>query len=182
MKRPLLFVFLLLFVTACLPLDARAASSDDDIREVVFRYQFTPWIKSYREHGPASLEQKVFFISVAADGSDPIFAERLGPDGRPIVSPSADPSTELLRRFAHHKPSVKARSHARKDMEGTKDKETGRAGVIFYAGKITRVSDAEVQVEGGHYEHGLSASSATYHLRKKNNKWVVVKITTHMVS
>lgn len=182
MRKSILFIVLLIIVASCFSLHADTGTDDDDIREVVFRHRFSFWIEAYAKYEPTSLNEKVFFLSVGVDDSDPIFYNLVGPDGRPIQSSSSDPTEEFMKRFANHKPIVKVRSKANKDIKGTKDRETGQPGVIFYARRIKRISDTEVEVESGHYEDGLSASIMTYYLRKENNKWVVVKVVTHLVS
>jgi hypothetical protein len=182
MRRSILFSVALLFFVSCSSLTLRTPIDEDSIREAVFRHQLAFWTDVYARYEPASLNEKVFFLSIVVDRSDPIFYAPIGADGKIIQSSTSDPSKEFLNRFANHKPQVKARSNAIKDTKGTKDKETGQAGVIFYAGKITRLSDSDVEVEGGHYENGRSASSETFYLRKENNKWVVWKTVTHMVS
>jgi hypothetical protein len=182
MGKVILYLILLLLVVNCSSLYADASIEDDDIREAVFRYRISRWVEALTKFDPRSLDVTVFFLSVGEDDRDPIIFGLAGSDGRPIQSFSSDPTEEFMKRFADHKPIVKIRSKALKDIKGTKDIETNQRGVIFYARRIKRISDTKVEVEGGHYEDGLSTSIETYYLKKKNNNWVVVKAVTHLGS
>lgn len=112
----LLLVLAALLVPGCGVFGSASRSAMlEDIREAVFRYQFKD------EHGPD--DTKVYFIAVE-DGN---------------------PSPELLRRFADHKPPVKPRSACISSGRGVTDKQTGERGVIYSIGaiKINRMPDQE---------------------------------------
>src|SRR5215813_7032364 len=45
--------------------------------------------------------------------------------------------------------------------------------IAFRATSVKWISDIEVEVDGGYYEAGLSASGNTYIVTKQKGKWVV---------
>ena len=129
-------------------------ADEDDIREAVFRYQFT--------HNASGQQQnaKAYFLSVGKD---------------------KDPSDDFMARFKDHKPPVKKRSQATGQFEVI-DKKTGERGLIFIASTINQLDDDKVLVDGGYYEAGLSASGNTYTVERKNHKWVVTKDQMRWIS
>jgi len=129
---------------------------EDDIREATFRYQFSPWL---RQAQAKELETVVFFLSVGEN--------------------KEDPGKEFMERFTNNKPAIKARSHATGGLQGVKDRDTGRPGVIFYVSKIKWLKETEVEVEGSCFVSGVSSSRSTYYLTKKNDRWVVTKEAAH---
>lgn len=82
-----------------------------------------------------------------------------------------DPTPEFLKRFAGHKPPIRKGS----EFEIMK-------GIEFIVTRIKRVTKDKVEVSGGYYASGLSASGNTYVLEKKNGKWTVTKNTMHWIS
>ncbi len=50
---------------------------------------------------------------------------------------------------------------------------SSRRGLLFYISEIRWLSESEVEVEGGYYEAGLSASGNTYHLSRNRGSWIV---------
>jgi hypothetical protein len=129
---------------------------EDDIREVTFRYQFSPWLRQIPEQ---ELGRMIFFLAVGEN--------------------KEDPGKEFMGRFINNKPAVKTRSHATGGLQGVKDRDTGQPGVIFYVSKIKWLKETEVEVEGAYFGHGQSSSRSTYTLAKKNDKWVVMKEAPH---
>jgi hypothetical protein len=132
----------------------------DDIREAVFRYEFTHncWYKP----------EKVYFLALGND---------------------KDPSPALLKRFADNKPPVKPVSKCKissklvqRPKTAVIDKETGDRGLIFRVESIKWVTPKQVQVEGGYYADGLGASGNTYIVEFRGNRWVVVKDTMNWIS
>lgn len=126
------------------------STKEDDIRETVFRYQF--------EHNASGLQQnaKVYFLSLGSLGE------------------TKDPSDEFMKRFRGHKPAVKKVSQSTVSVfEGVKDEDTGEQGLIFRVTRIEWKNDVEVEVQGGYYESGLSASGNIYRVRREGGKWVV---------
>ena len=107
----------------------------------------------------SSLKQKaqVFFLTI----------------GELAQTQSHDPDDAFMKRFAGDKPRVAKRSESIESPEGVKDKTTGETGLVFNVDDIRWLSDEEVQVSGGYFEAGLSASGNTYHLKKRKGKWAV---------
>jgi hypothetical protein len=90
-----------------------------------------------------------------------------------------------MRRFEGHTPVVKKVSEAivsSSEVTGVKDKKTGQRGLIFNQRTIKWDENDHVEVEGGYYEAGLSASGNTYSVVKENNEWVVTKSEMHWIS
>jgi len=82
-----------------------------------------------------------------------------------------NPTPEFLKRFAGHKPSVHKRSKFK----------IGK-GLKFYVSSVKQVAKDKVEVYGGYYEGGLSATGNTYVLEKKNGKWTVTKKTRRWIA
>jgi len=131
-------------------------SQTDDIREAVFRWQFKHNASAQQENA------KVYFLEVG---------EKEG-----------DPPGEIIKRFADNKPPVRMRSECSVSTRGVFDKKTGEKGLLFRVRIIEWKSDMEVDVKGGYYEHGLSASGNTYTLKKEKGKWRVTNDTMHWIS
>ncbi len=127
------------------------SAQEDDIREAVFRYQF--------EHNASGTQQTAQFYCLS-----------LGEYSKDI-----DPDDGLMQRFQGHKPAVKKVSQCICSPEvGVKDKEIGQSGgLVFRVTSIRWISNTEVEVEGGYYEGGLSASGNVYQVVRKGNQWVV---------
>jgi len=148
---------LLLILTSCASPDFNdRASTENDIREAVFRYQFDIW----KDHGAAA-----YYLD---------FSEKK----------RIDPPADFMHRFAGHFPPVKKVSQCmvRNLGEGVIDSETEEHGLIFRATSIKRMSDTEVEVSGGYYENGKSASGNTYTVQWRNGKWHVTKDCLHWIS
>jgi ankyrin repeat protein len=141
---------------------AQAASTAviEDIEEATFRHQFAKNASGQQSATGA------YFLSIQ---------DKLGK--------AVDPSTEFLQRFAGNKPRVAPVSQCKASPEkGVQDTKTGEQGLIFSIESLRWKSETEVEVDGGYYEAGLSASGNTYTLQKKNGKWVVVKDVMHWIS
>ena len=125
----------------------------DDIREAVFRHQF--------HHNASGQQQsaKVYFLSIEV----------------------GDPDDAFIERFKDNKPPVKKDSQV-KDEPGIFDKENGFRGLIFRIDSIKQISSNEVEVKGGYYENGLSASGNTYTVRRIKDKWVVTQDKMEWIS
>jgi hypothetical protein len=144
-----LFLFLA-FASVSVGADPARQRQEDDIREAVFRWQFDHNVSGQQK------KAKVYFLSVGDN--------------------YGDPSDEFIKRFADNKPPVRKRSECTADAgKGVLDKKTGGQGLIFNVTRIQWKSDTEVEVEGGYYEAGLSASGNTYTLKKDKGKWQVTK-------
>jgi len=139
----------LAFASVSVGADQARQLQEDDIREAVFRWQFDHNVSGQQKRA------KVYFLSVG---------EKYG-----------DPSDEFLKRFADNQPPVRKRSECTADAgKGVLDKKTGEQGLVFNVTRIQWKSDTEVEVEGGYYEAGLSASGNIYTLKKEQGKWKVV--------
>jgi hypothetical protein len=67
-----------------------------------------------------------------------------------------------MKRFAAFKPAVQKASDCSTDpYRGVAEKRTGRRGVVFRVRSMKLVSETEVEVVGGYFEDGLSASGNT---------------------
>ncbi|HEV2392285.1 MAG TPA: hypothetical protein VG146_07975 [Verrucomicrobiae bacterium] len=149
----------LLFAFASVGIGANNApqSQEEDIREAVFRWQF--------DHNVSGQQNKAkgYFLTVGEK--------------------SGDPSDKFIKRFAHNKPPVRKRSECSADPgRGVLDKKTGERGLIFFVTSIKWNSDTEVEVKGGYYEAGMSASGNTYALKKEKGKWKVTNDTLDEIS
>jgi len=106
------------------------SADEEDIRETVFRYEF-------ENEGSAGPDKtNVYFIEIE-DGNDP--------------------SPALLKRFAGHKPPVKPKSACTSSARGVKDRQTGKAGVVFYISEIdwkpkgkVEFLDVDLEYKGTH--------------------------------
>src|SRR5215510_15207871 len=106
----------------------------DDIREAVFRHQF------YHNASGQQQRAKAYFLSIET---------------------GEDPDDAFIERFKDNEPPVKKESQL-KNEPGMFEKETGFRGLIFRIDSIKQISSNEVEVTGGYYENGLSASGNTY--------------------
>ena len=96
-----------------------------------------------------------------------------------------DPSDPFMKRFAGHAPIVKKVSEALTsagETTGVVDKVTGQHGLIFNQGAIQWIEDDVVEVSGGYFEAGLSASGNIYSFTKENDKWSVTKNKVDWIS
>lgn len=136
------------------PFFASETADEDEIMEATFRYQFP--------HNASAMQQnaKLYFLSI---------------DG-------ADPSDGFMQRFAGHDPAVKKVSSSTSGTDGVTDNQTGEKGIIFRVETIKRVNATTVEVKGGYYEAGLSASGNTYYLKNNGPGWVVTKATTNVIA
>ena len=158
MKSIFTFVALLSMAQVCCGTDRQ--SQLDDIREATFRFLFGKNASSLQQNA------KVYFLTI----------------GNLSKTQSQDPDEAFMKRFADHQPRVARRSDAKESPDGVTDKITGERGLIFNVGEIQWISDREVQVSGGYFEAGLSASGNTFYLRKKNGKWEVQREKMHWIS
>jgi hypothetical protein len=151
-------LFLLVgFASLGLAADKSRENQTGDIREAVFRWQF--------DHNASGQQKKaqVYFLEIGQKGGDP--------------------SDEFMKRFVDHKPPVRKVSACSADAgKGVLDKTTGEKGLIFRVTSIDWKSDTEVDVQGGYYEAGESASGNTYTLKKEKGKWKVTNDKMHWIS
>lgn len=131
-------------------------ADEQDIKEAVFRYQF--------EHNGSGLQKnaKVYFLS---------------------LNQGRDPSDDFMNRFRDHVPPVRKVSQASMSAEGVIDKRTRERGLLFrITGGVQWLSENEVEVAGGYFESGQSASRSVYNVRRVNDKWAVQKEKIKRVS
>lgn len=136
---------------------ATRLSQEDDIREAVFRYEF--------RHNSSIQGQRagVYCVSVGEK--------------------NADPSDRFMQRFTGFKPPVrKASDCSTHPYNGVVEKKTGKRGLLFRVRSIKWLSDIEVQVVGGYFEDGLSASGNTYTVVRTRDKWMVNSAGTNWIS
>lgn len=180
--KPILIVGVLLSMLASLILhvsQGKHRADEDNIREVVFRYQF--------EHNYSGLQKKAdaYYLSLEDYGNTPADSDTIL--GRLMVlaksfGKSKEPSQTFVLRFQGHNPPVKRLSECIVDGEGVKNPKTGRRGLIFTIGNIKWINDNEVEVTGGYYEGGMSSSGVTYKVQRKNSKWKVISEKLNWIS
>ncbi len=148
MKTIVSLFLLLAFASVVVAAEDARQSREDDVREAVFRWQIA------QHDSGQQIEPRIFFLQVGEK------------DG--------DPTDEFIKRFADIKPPVQKGSECRVSVStGALDKKTGKRGLIFRVRSIVWKSDTEVEVKGGYYEGGRSASGNTYTLKKEKEKWKV---------
>ena len=129
----------------------------DDIREVVFRYQFS--------HNASGQQQsaQVYFLGLFVAGD----SLRQGH--------YVDPSDNLMTRFRGNEPLVKRYSQCVESINGVFDAFSGARGLLFRIESIREINTKEAEVTGGYFEAGLSASGNIYTVKRIADRWTVVK-------
>ena len=131
-----------------------------DVLEAVFRYQLA--------HNGSSAAAKghvgYYFLSHGQPGQQ------------------EDPSTVLMARFSDHTPPVAPVSDADASARRVQHKEHGGRGVLLNIDRIRRVNDRTMDVDGGYFENGLSASGNTYRVVQRGREWVVVSVSEWWIS
>jgi hypothetical protein len=127
---------------------ATRAAQEEDIREALFRYQFSAEPLVFEYH----------FISIEGKSPSKTFLERFNED-TPEVAPISD--------------AEKTKKPIRM-IVGKKDQ---KQGVIFDQGAIKWISDTKVDIDG-HSECGDTCDerAGTYHLSKQGDRWVVTAV------
>ena len=132
-------------------------TQENDIREAVFRYQF---------HHNSSIQGQSAAVYCLSVGEK-----------------NADPPDDFMKRFAGFKPPVRKVSECSTDAyKGVVEKRTGKHGLVFRVRNIKWISEAEVEVGGGYFEDGLSASGDTYTVRRLQRGWRVSKAKINWLS
>ncbi len=129
----------------------------DDIREAVFRYQFLHNASGQQQNAGA------YFIGLYVTGEPTLPVHYV------------DPSDNLLARFAGNTPPVKKASESTYSVQGVFDIHTGARGLLFRIESVTEIDPDQVEVTGGYFEAGLSASGNVYTVTRTNGRWTVVK-------
>lgn len=150
MRRCIGLILLTLLSGSCAsPQHDERAKAESDILEAVFRYQF--------QHDGRALLNNAAAYYIAIKGRDP--------------------SDEFIRRFGGHIPQVKKASLCRIDArEGVRDAKSDQRSLRFDVGSVKWTGNTQVEVSGGFYKHGLSASGNTYYLIQQNGVWSVTQV------
>ena len=148
---------------------------EDDIREVVLRYQMARW----------------------AAGSDKVVKGAADPIGKAVAAASyyrvffisanndEDPSDDFMKRFEKFPIRVEKISQSELDKKtgnAVVEKATGEKGIQFRVGKLTWNGSNSVEVEGGYFCNGLCASGETFKVRRKQGVWTVTGSVIHAIS
>lgn len=131
--------------------EERRRAEVDDVREAVFRYEF--------EHNASAAQNKVRYYFISID------------DGK------VDPTPQFLARFKDISPRVLPGSAGAQSPLDTRihHKIDGAKGLSFNVGEIKWIGDDKVEVEGGYFESGLSASGNTYTVERRSGVWTVTE-------
>jgi hypothetical protein len=153
MERYLLLALVLVFVIGGCSSDRAVApqpSEEDQIREVVFRYQF-----EFNASGQGQ-SANTYFLRLEGD---------------------QDPSPQLLQRFLGHRPPVKPASASTLEAGTAQvvDSESRLPGLVFWIAEIRWLGGDEVEVDGGYDEASESAAGSVYHLERARGRWEVVR-------
>lgn len=149
MKRLTLFslmFFMSGLVIAAQTKSAAAQSTQDDVREAVFRWQF--------ENNKAGVPKGAKFFCLSVNGGDP--------------------TTAFMNRFKGYRTPVKKISGCNTSAAGVTDAKSGQAGGVVFKVEDGMMSNDEALFTGGYFFDGLGASGNQYTVRKINEKWKVV--------
>lgn len=145
--------------------DKLRLATEDDIREVVLRYQMEAWAKGGDDGEKEAKDETE--KAIAAHLNFPVFY---------ISIDDKDPSDAFLERFKNFPRAVKRASESEIDKQhrnAVVDKVTHRPGIVFRVEKIRWHGANSVEVEGGYFCDGLCASGEIFKLRRKQGKWIV---------
>jgi hypothetical protein len=126
------------------------AAQDDNVREAVFRYQFSHVTLIFAYH----------FIAIDGKNPSETFLQRFRDDAPPVR-----PLSEAER--------------VKKPMKMVVNRNDQKQGVIFYLGPVKWTSEAKADVEG-RFECGDTCDelSGVYHVTKQGGIWVVESFDT----
>ncbi len=174
-RLEVMVVMVLVATTCCTPASvepvrgercqpAASSSSEDDIREVVLLRLFD------RVYGHTRRPDVLFIGVEGGSGAGSDFLR-------------ADPSPELLRRFATHQPPVMPFSASLSwEHDRVMDPATGKLGTVYSVHSICWLSSLEVEVRAGHYAGTMSGSGFTFRLALERGTWVVKEESFDRVS
>lgn len=117
---------------------------EDDIAEVIFRYQF-------KECFPDKQRQVYFLFRKAKE----------------------DPSDEFMKRFERNAPPVKKFSQGTKRSDGITDKDSGQRGIVLGVGKIQWLNDSKVEVIGSCFADTDNLMEFVYDIIREGKQWIV---------
>jgi len=154
--------------------DSRRAAQENDIREVVLRYQMLSW----------SSDGDRIENNAANDG-DKAIARRLNSRVYFLSLQGKDPTDEFLKRFQDIPRTIKKASEGKqtKRFPGwVVDKKTKQPGIVFSANEIRWTKDDEVEVEGGYHCGGLCAAGDVFTIAFSDGKWKVLSVRMKWIS
>jgi hypothetical protein len=106
-------------------------TTEDDIREAVFRYMFDHEARQQKPYA------KYYFIGIGKVGE------------------GDDPSEEFMKRFEGNVPIVKKMSQSTASSSGiVVDKETGDGGIRYSVSEKRWINENHAEVEAGYYVAG----------------------------
>jgi hypothetical protein len=158
-----LVVFLLLIISvlqyACEENSLQPSiSSDDQVRETIFRYQ----IQHYGSGMP------VMFLSLMQPDT--------GNNYRAI-----DPSDDLVGRIKADCPEVKKYTQSYFRNNCYYDVDSNQHGMLFSMYPLQWSSSTEVQVDGGYYYIVRVAGRDIFYLHKQDHSWIVDSVKIRWV-
>jgi hypothetical protein len=157
LSSALLFAAAFFVIVSCTTPRGEAADCGgrSTLTEAAFRYQFVNNQSSLQDRASA------YFISVEGD---------------------ADPSAELLARFADHQPPVKPLSAARRANEQIQDPATGQRALIFRVSEIQFETADDSRIKAGYEEGRLSASWITLSASCIDSRWSLIPVGPQIIS
>lgn len=138
-------------------------NSLEDIREVVFRHQFSNNASGQQQSA------QVYFVALLVQTDSTHQSHYI------------DCSDDFMARFAGNVPPVKRFSECSVSGNGVTDTRTGAYGILFRIESITEIDPHEAEVTGGYFEGGLSASGNIYRV-KWTDGWVVISDILRWIS
>ena len=127
-------------------------SSNFDIYESVIRFQIKSW----------ELTAYTYCIEVNGGDAGEALLQRL----RPLPVKAASQCEEIDQKTLAH----------------VVDKETRKRAVIFDVGAIRRISDSEVDVEGGYLCGSLCMAGGVYRVVHEESGWLVTGFKWHVMA
>ena len=145
-----------ILASGCTP-NLNKADEETQIQQAVLRYQF--------EHNAAARKYNIFCIAIGDRET------------------SLDAPTQLIDGLndAGHK-VIKFSACNANDGEGVTERVSGNPALMLSVAQVKWLASDEVLVDGGYYEASLSASGNTYHLKKIEGMWRVVKDEMNWIS
>jgi hypothetical protein len=136
-------------MSGCLGVDDSRASADFEVQQAIFQYQLAKHCSGTRSGLGACFLQL--------------------PD-------KADPTKELLAKFAKHVPPVKPVSAAKvSSRDAVRDPDTGKPGKVLVIGWMQWRHEDVVTATGTEYTSPSSGSIHTYTVERHGDDWVVSK-------
>ena len=156
-KTLLVVIFLAIPCCRDLGTDPSLAFWEDSIMEAVFRHVF---VSNY---------------SCQQQGAHVYFVGRYIPRDSTHPGYYADLSEEFMARFRENPTPVKKTSECNWSGYGVFDKRTGESGLLFWIESIRELGSDQVEVSGGYFESGISASTDRYIVKRVDGIWIVIR-------